>query len=68
MNEVCSYCQQPGHTVHEVLVNIMEGYKKTWNNHVPGQDCWCKPTLGKGFLVHRNYEWSGSNWKALKES
>lgn len=44
--------------VEEVIYNIMETYKKRWNNHVPGLSCWCKPSLNEGcekFLIHRNY-------------
>lgn len=53
--------------------NIMIGYKKSWNHHLSGESCWCKPSLAKineelSFLFHRNYEWRDGEWWRIHES
>lgn len=68
----CEYCGSPDHEIHEVIYNLMVGWKKTYNNHVRGDKCWCKPTLHGGFLIHHNYEHyeDGTrfgNWRPIKE-
>jgi hypothetical protein len=51
----------------EIRLNLMVNYKQSWNHHTEGETCWCKPIKGMLFLVHRNYEWNGTRWHALKE-
>lgn len=57
----------PEAEVVEISCNIMASYKKPWNNHVPGEGCWCRPIHGNGFLIHRNYEWRDGTWCPMKE-
>jgi hypothetical protein len=62
----CEYCGGP-HKVHEVIGNIMKNYKDAWNHHEAGFDCWCRPLLSDDFLIHRNYDWNGEKFVAIKE-
>lgn len=46
----------------ELNHSIMKGYKKPWNPHTTGPDCWCKPTVGGdgdkiSWRFHKNYVW-----------
>lgn len=53
--------------IEEIIYNIMINYKQSWNHHVPGIDCWCKPILGQVYLAHRNYDWVNEQWVPIKE-
>jgi hypothetical protein len=64
----CDYCSSKEHLKHEVKYNLMETYKKSWNNHAEGSGCWCSPIIGSLFIIHRNYAWIESRWVSIKEN
>lgn len=53
--------------LEEIMYNLSWSYKKPWNRHFSGLDCWCKPVQGKLYLMHRNYEWRDNSWHAIRQ-
>lgn len=60
--------------MEEFVYNLCWSWKKPWNRHVRGTQCWCKPIvsvrdgeLGGTYVFHQNYIWEENQWKAIQD-